>query len=336
MSHIPHDKPINAQGLRFAVLSKFSNAEDTSVRLRKACASDWIGSAAPADHPLGPVFTLLEQIGYHRRQDHWRFLRRPIVLSDHILWHEALMIVIGAKRVCAAYPPKGLTGVFSSHFWDSVEPFLELPPVNPPELVMHGRFVHILRHEAEECSEVLRDLLVFPHDPKSALSCLSQLVTVAERINPCRRRVAAAVLGEDGMVKRIALNYPWLSHVWHAEWLLVRGEVCSRQDSISWYSDPTVRLCSAADRSVSSPAFLSTLKPCRMCAGLITHFAFLLGHLPQVYYSAFDSGRNARQTVLDGCSSDRDFLLLRAGQAVEGTGGHGECVRHLQWESQIQ
>lgn len=217
---------------------------------------------------------------------------------------------------------------------------VELPAIEPPALLLHGRPVHILRQEADAGAEVLHALLHGHHEPKGALALLNELVKISGHFNRCQRRVAAAALSPEGLITRIALNYPWLSHAWHAEWLLVRGEVGDGKVPACMTTSVTRAAQGKVNHHTLSPLrILSTLKPCRMCAALITRISLLRGHIPDVYYTTFDQGRSARQTVLDLHSPDRAFCMHHCATAPDNESlaecAKAECFPEGQWERQI-
>lgn len=298
----------------------------------------WV-SETPIGHALGPVSTLMESVGYHRRQDHWRCLRCPISLSEQPHWYETFMVQVGAKRIRASKSPLAIRSQTSSGSAGCTARARELPTIEPPAITLHGRPVHILRQEANASADKLGALLHGKHEPSDALKLLNELVKIAERFNQCQKRVAAAVLNPEGLITRISLNYPWLSHVWHAEWLLIRGEVEDGHVPSDAAAKGTFAQQILTDQHPSSQRILTTLKPCRMCAALITRMSFLRGHLPQVYYSTFDPGRQARQTLLDAHSPDRTFCVHHHGQTSEtesmDSRHKAECSLEGQWEWQI-
>lgn len=97
-----------------------------------------------------------------------------------------------------------------------------------------------------------------------------------------RRVVGAMVLNKDLTLIALSMNHPSRGHTSHAERVLLESP----------------RMVSQSQPLQSSTLHLiSTLKPCKMCAGLwVTHAPF---HSLKTYYLRDDPGRNGQNTALD-------------------------------------
>lgn len=122
------------------------------------------------------------------------------------------------------------------------------------------------------------------------LNYAEQLASSIPRQGPlysCDRDVAALLVSKSGKILSWALNTNSLNRTLHAELNLI-------QDYYAQTNSPI---------PAGSKIFV-TLKPCKMCAGVI----WTCSEDPlsiQVYYSQFDPGRNARSTILDPGSAER-------------------------------
>ena len=143
-----------------------------------------------------------------------------------------------------------------------------------------------------------------PHSPADFLNLAKTLVSqIPDQEGPLYRRnreVAALLVSKEGEILSWGINTNHSNRTFHAELNLV-------QDFFARTGKPI---------PAGAKIFI-TLKPCKMCAGAIwvaTEDPFSL----EVYFSEFDSGRNARWTVLDVGSEERKNLARnpRERQAV--------------------
>ena len=102
------------------------------------------------------------------------------------------------------------------------------------------------------------------------------------------RAVAAVLLSEKGELLAEARNTNALNKTLHAEVNLLQGYF-----KLSGNKFP------------KNAKIYTTLKPCKMCAGMISVYAFGQENL-RVIYEIYDSGPNARSTVLNKGSAEWD------------------------------
>ncbi|WP_395090868.1 Bd3614 family nucleic acid deaminase [Armatimonas sp.] len=113
------------------------------------------------------------------------------------------------------------------------------------------------------------------------------------------RPVAALVLDRDGRLLGQAINSGSQNRTRHAELEAIRD---------AW--------ANTGQRIPAGATLLSTLKPCRMCAGLVWWFCEDPSQL-RVIYRDFDPGTNGRATVLDVGTADRVRWATQEQLAIE-------------------
>ncbi|MBI3556237.1 MAG: Bd3614 family nucleic acid deaminase [Deltaproteobacteria bacterium] len=125
------------------------------------------------------------------------------------------------------------------------------------------------------------------------MSCALQLAATVPREkqrHECDRPIAALLVAATGEILSWGLNTNARNKTLHAEVNMVQA------------------YCQRTGRGLPRGARIySTLKPCRMCAGMIWHCAEDLTSL-KVYYHEFDSGPHARETILNPLSQERRRL----------------------------
>jgi tRNA(Arg) A34 adenosine deaminase TadA len=160
--------------------------------------------------------------------------------------------------------------------------------------------VHLPDSECAKVERLLIELADGPDTPKAALTLLDAAATTLGM-----GRVGAALIAHTPTgveVLRVAFNLPDVSHLMHAEYLLLRSALAAGALDIF--------------RSTTLPVTLiSTRKPCRMCAATILE---VMGHNCQtVFYRHFDYGRMAARTVLNAVSFDRSLMPMIQGEREE-------------------
>lgn len=114
------------------------------------------------------------------------------------------------------------------------------------------------------------------------------------------RPVAALLVDADGRLIGAAVNSNARNRTLHAELKLLQ----------EWHAQEAKPL-------PAGMRVYSSLKPCRMCAGMLWHAASRPRQL-RIAYAEFDHGPNARETVLNARSPDRRRALVE--DAREGIG----------------
>ena len=124
-----------------------------------------------------------------------------------------------------------------------------------------------------------------------AFALCNQLKAAIPRLDSERykadRPVAALVLDRDGRLLGQGMNSGSQNRTRHAELEAIRD---------AW--------AKTGQRLPAGATLISTLKPCRMCAGLAWWFCDDPAQLT-VFYRDFDPGTNGRATVLDTRTADR-------------------------------
>ena len=106
----------------------------------------------------------------------------------------------------------------------------------------------------------------------------------------CDRPIAALLVSTDGKILSWGLNSSTRNKTLHAEVNMLQ----------SFHQRTGVGLPAGS-------RIYSTLKPCRMCAGMIWQCAQDITSI-KVYYDEFDAGPNARETILNPRSQERRRL----------------------------
>ncbi len=224
------------------------------------------------------VSALIEWVGYKQKRDQRSLLRRVIFLNHEPSPEDLLMIKIGAKRYSRVPSAENLPTQIDQ----------KARAIERPQIRLQATPVHALASEVTLWRQELRSLFAQPQCAQSALELLDRIAASLER-RKSSRRVGAALLCPKGRVLRVAFNMPWLCHIWHAEWLLLKEHLAENP------------LADLKDHRV-----VSTLKPCRMCAALIQRsFSLREGTPPRVIYQHFDPGPQAARTLLNAGSPDR-------------------------------
>jgi tRNA(Arg) A34 adenosine deaminase TadA len=166
---------------------------------------------------------------------------------------------------------------------------------------MIGRLpVHLPESECPTVEKLLIKLADGPDSAKAALTLLDAAATTLGM-----GRVGAALIAHTPAgveVLRVAFNLPDVSHLLHAEYLLLRSALAAGTLDFFHPGTPSVTL-------------ISTRKPCRMCAAIILD---VMGHNCQkVLYRHFDYGPMAARTVLNSNSFDRSLMPFIQGEREE-------------------
>ena len=103
----------------------------------------------------------------------------------------------------------------------------------------------------------------------------------------CDRPVAALLVSDEGALLESSINQNASNRTLHAEVGLLQSYFARKGEGIP-----------------AGSRIYSTLKPCKMCAGMIVHCARDLETI-EVIYVEDDPGRNARFTALDGLKIQR-------------------------------
>jgi cytidine deaminase len=249
-----------------------------------------------------PVFVLAERISDSSHDSALEILRRPIIVPRPLTLPERALIKVCCKRfrVDDTYQ-----GPVAAHLPQPLSQFCGQPPggvfnaVSRP--IMIGRLpVHLPESDCVKCEKPLLELAT---GLKSAQDALTSLDNVSTTLGT--GRVGAALIVQvDARVHvlRVAFNLPDVSHVLHAEYLLLRSTLAAGGADLFQSTTTLVTL-------------ISTRKPCRMCAAVILE---VLGpNCQKVLYRHFDYGRMAARTVLNADSFDRSLMPRIKGEREE-------------------
>ena len=249
-----------------------------------------------------PVFVLAERISADSRDSALEILRCPIIVPQPVTLPERALIKVCCKRyrVDDSYPLD-----LDARLLDSSSRFNDLRPsgitnaVSRP--VMIGRMpVHLPASECAKVAELLLELANGPDTPNAALTLMDAAATTLGMGRVGAALVAHTPAGVE--VLRVAFNLPEVSHLMHAEYLLLRSALAAGPVDFFQPATPSVTL-------------ISTRKPCRMCAAIILE---VMGHNCQkVLYRHFDYGPMAARTVLNSNSFDRSLLPFIHGEREE-------------------
>lgn len=179
-------------------------------------------------------------------------------------------VKVAAKRLTAPIAPKPHPTSLNLEFIEVSPIFSQTAHPSP----------HLLR----------KSLPSNPFSHADFLDLAKQLTQAVPRKGPrytCDRDIAALLVSEKGEILASALNTNAIQRTLHAEINLI-------QKYFEQTGNPIPR----------GAKIFVTLKPCKMCAGAL----WTCSEDPlslEVYYSQFDSGRNARWTILDAGSAER-------------------------------
>lgn len=225
-----------------------------------------IGASAHAPH--SPVTDLIQGIYEQDPQMARRHVRNRIFTNAEPTPMCSGMVKVAARRLTAAIAPAAADD-------------FSLDPAALVELPRFGR--PLVASAIAVPSRVSSD--------REAMSLALALAACVPRDQGARyesdRPIGAVLVSDDGVVLSTAVNTNAHNRTLHAEVNLAQGFFAREKR-------PLPR---------RSRLFVS-LKPCRMCAGMLWHLAEEPREL-RVYFHELDPGPNARDTILDAGSFDR-------------------------------
>lgn len=226
--------------------------------------------------PSSSIFRLIQGIYAIAPDQARKILRNRIFSTENPTEFCFGAVKVSAKRLTAPIAPKPHPIPMGFEFTK-----IDLPPSQTSSSVPHS-----LR---KACSPS-------PISNADFLELAKQLTQEVPRTGPRYTRdraIAALLVSEKGEILASALNTNASNRTLHAELNLI-------QNYFENTKKPIPR---------GAKVFV-TLKPCKMCAGAIWSCSEDPLSL-QVYYSEFDSGRNARWTILDADSAERKRASTR-------------------------
>jgi hypothetical protein len=249
-----------------------------------------------------PVFVLAERISADSRNSALELLRCPIIVPQPVTLTERALIKVCCKRFRVDDSnPAALNArlLESSSQLNDQRPSGIFNAVSRP--VMIGRMpVHLPESECPTVKKLLIKLADGPDSAKAALTLLDAATTTLGRGRVGAALIAHTPAGVESL--RVAFNLPDVSHLMHAEYLLLRSALAAGTIDFLHPATPPVTL-------------ISTRKPCRMCAAIILD---VMGHNCQkVLYRHYDYGPMAARTVLNSNSFDRSLMPFIQGEREE-------------------
>jgi hypothetical protein len=249
-----------------------------------------------------PVFVLAERISADFRNSALEILRRPIIVPQPVTLPERALIKVCCKRFRVDdSDPVAL----DARLLESYSQLNDHRPSGITNAVSRPVMIGCMpAHLPEsECPTVEKLLIKLADGPDSSQAALSVLDAAATTLGI--GRVGAALIAHTPAgveVLRVAFNLPDVSHLLHAEYLLLRGALSAGTLDFFHPGTPSVTL-------------ISTRKPCRMCAAIILE---VMGHSCQkVLYRHYDYGPMAARTVLNSNSFDRSLMPFINGEREE-------------------
>lgn len=156
---------------------------------------------------------------------------------------------------------------------------------------MHEKIQKIIEIKPNQAPSFDRDLLAKTlNSPTQIDDFLNQLIlnrAQSELRYLSDRPISAVLISKEHKILSFARSYSSINRIFHAEYVLMK------------------RLFEQGFREIPEGAILyTTLKPCKMCAGLIWDYSQNQNPI-EVHYREFDHGPHGRSTVLDAHSYER-------------------------------
>lgn len=254
------------------VLNKSLNADHALAFLKAEETIYYSAHARATKTPYSAVVNLIQGIYEHDPSFARRHVRNRIFTTEEPTVMCLAMIRVAARRVHPLL-------VANDHADVAVaEKFLRVqspPPKDQP--IAFGSGEPLPR--------------VFNED-KEGLEVVNQIARELKRENErprydSDRAIAAVLVAEDGKVLSYGINTNAQNRTLHAEVNLLQS-----------YYARTAKPVPARAKLYSS------MKPCRMCAAMLWHMCEDVSSI-RVFYTEFDPGPNAKETILDAMSFDR-------------------------------